>query len=130
MSIPTYNNNLKKYAREHRSYSTLSETMLWNEGLKKRKLGYQFNRQRPIAGYIVDFFCKDLNLIIELDGVTHIDGFTEENKKERDILRQNKLEEKGYCVLRFEDFDIVSDFEGSMIIIKDWIKAYEVKIPM
>jgi len=45
---------------------------MWNEILKTRRLkGYQFYRQKPIDKYIVDFFCKELKLIIEMDGITH-----------------------------------------------------------
>lgn len=63
-----YNKNLKEYARKLRNNSTLAKVILWNKLLKKRQLrGYQFLRQRPIDNYIVDFFSKDLKLIIELD---------------------------------------------------------------
>src|SRR5258706_7706430 len=93
-----YNKNLKKYVRSNRNNSTLSEKLLWNNLLKSRGLkGYQFLRQRPIDIFIVDFFSKDLNLIIELDGITH------ENKKDEDNSRQRKLQSLGYILLRFDD---------------------------
>jgi very-short-patch-repair endonuclease len=47
---------------------TLSEVLLWNELKSKQVLGYDFDRQRPIDNYIVDFYCKDLQLVIEIDG--------------------------------------------------------------
>ena len=50
---------------------TLSEVSLWNEIKNGRMLGYDFDRQRPIGNYIVDFYCKDLQLAIEVDGITH-----------------------------------------------------------
>ena len=51
---------------------TLSEVLLWNELKQKNILGYDFDRQRPIGEYIVDFYCKELSLVIEIDGDTHI----------------------------------------------------------
>ncbi len=127
MSIPNYSGKLKTYAREHRQYSTLAEVVLWNEGLKQRKLGYQFNRQKPLENYIVDFFCKPLNLIIELDGLSHVDGATDDNKQANDLVRQKVLEQKGYNIIRFKDEEIVSSLENSLTIIKDWIYEYENK---
>ncbi len=76
-----YNLKLKKLVRELRNDSTLSEVVLWNQ-LKVRKMrNYQFMRQKPIAGYIVDFFCSKLKLVIEVDGASHVD------KVEEDKLR-------------------------------------------
>jgi len=71
-SNSNYNKNLKEYARKLRKNSTLAEVILWDEVLKRKQLkGYSFLRQRPIDRYIVDFFCKELKLIIELDGTIH-----------------------------------------------------------
>ena len=47
---------------------TLSEVLLWKSIKGKQMLGYDFDRQRPIDNYIVDFYCKDLKLAIEIDG--------------------------------------------------------------
>ena len=69
-----YNKNLKSFARKHRNDSTKAEVKLWSEILSKKKmLGFQFLRQRPIDNFIADFFCKELKLIIETDGITHLD---------------------------------------------------------
>jgi very-short-patch-repair endonuclease len=46
---------------------------LWNELKNGQLMGYDFDRQRPVGNYIVDFFCKDLQLAIEVDGITHLD---------------------------------------------------------
>jgi len=129
MSIPIYNSYLKKYAKEHRANSTLSEVILWNEGLKQYKLGYRFNRQKPIKSYIPDFYCRALNLLIELDGITHEDGVIKENKEEEDLKRQKELECEGFNILRFKDEEIIYNFEESLDRIKKWIREYENKCP-
>jgi len=69
--IIPYNHKLKELARKLRNDSTLSEIMLWNYLNGKQMLGYDFDRQRPIDNYIVDFYCKDLKLAIEIDGESH-----------------------------------------------------------
>lgn len=67
-----YNPNLKSFARSNRKDMTKAETCLWKYLLGSRRLlGYRFNRQRPIGNYIADFMCKELMLIVEVDGLTH-----------------------------------------------------------
>ncbi len=63
--------------------------------------GYQFNRQYPIGNYIVDFVCRKLNLIIEIDGSSHF------SKSASDLIRQNYLEDLGYIVMRFSEEEVV-----------------------
>jgi very-short-patch-repair endonuclease len=70
-TILPYSPNLKELARKLRKSSTLSEVLLWRHLKGKQMLGYDFHRQKPIDNYIVDFFCKDLMLAIEIDGVSH-----------------------------------------------------------
>ena len=102
-SFNNYNKNLKEYARELRNNSTLAEVILWDKILKKSQLrDYPFLRQRPIEHYIVDFFSKDLNLIIEIDGEIH------RFQKSKDKKRENNLKELGYSILRFDNEDILN----------------------
>ncbi len=115
-----YNKDLKKYSRDLRNDSTLSEVLLWNE-LKSRKLGYTFNRQKPLLNYIVDFYCKPLNLVIEVDGSSH---YTDEARK-RDKIRQDKLEKIGLIFLRFDDSEVKKDIENVILEIK--AKIYEIE---
>ena len=68
--IIPYNPKLKEFARQLRKNSTLSEVLLW-EKLKQRSMGVQFHRQVPLLEYIVDFYCHELQLAIEIDGVSH-----------------------------------------------------------
>lgn len=87
-----YNQELKPLARNLRNQSTKTEIMLWNH-LKARQLkGYQFNRQKPLGNYIVDFLCKKLNLVIEIDGASHTD------KTESDMKKQVYLNSIGLTV--------------------------------
>lgn len=81
-SYNNYNKNLKEYARKLRNNSTLAEVIVWDKLLKGRQLrGYPFLRQRPIKNYIVDFFSKDLNLVIEIDGEIHRFQKRKDNQK-------------------------------------------------
>jgi len=98
-----YNPNLKEKARRLRIKCTPSETLLWSR-IRRRSLGYEFHRQVPIDEYIVDFYCRELRLAIEVDGSSH------DNKQEYDLLRQRKLERLGVRFLRFDD----RDFRRSM----------------
>ena len=120
-----YNKSLKQNSKQLRSNSTLAEIVLWNEVLKARKTGFQFHRQRPILNYIADFFCKELKLIIETDGATHL----ENNVKIKDEIKQSDLIEHGYNVLRFEDIEVVGDTENVKERINLWINEYEIKHP-
>ena len=66
-----YNQKLKELARHLRKSSTLSEVLLWRYLKRKQMLGYDFDRQKPIDNYIVDFYCSELGLIVEVDGKSH-----------------------------------------------------------
>jgi very-short-patch-repair endonuclease len=100
-----YNKELKALAREKRKTGTKSEIVIWKELLNNKKTGFKFLRQRPIDNYIVDFCCKELNLIIEIDGYSH----TLEEVKLNDTIRENILIEKGYSILRFSDKEIMGN---------------------
>jgi len=97
-----YNKDLKPLARKLRNEGTKGEAMLWFYALKAKKMyGYQFNRQFPISNYIVDFISRKLNLIIEIDGNSHL------SKSESDRERQDYLESLGNVVLRFSEAEVV-----------------------
>jgi very-short-patch-repair endonuclease len=91
-----YNPELKEKARKLRADSTFSEVLLWLK-IKRKSFGYEFHRQVPIDEYIVDFYCHELMLAIEIDGCSH------DNKYDYDDMRQRKLEELGVMLIRFED---------------------------
>ena len=67
-----YHKDLKEIARKLRNDSTPAEIRLWTKLLRSKQMkGYQFLRQRPVLNYIADFMCKELRLIIEVDGESH-----------------------------------------------------------
>ena len=68
-----------------------------------KKLGFGFKRQRPIDNFIVDFFCSELNLIIEIDGNSHY------RKPAYDFYRQEKLKWLGYHILRFTEGEVIQN---------------------
>ena len=114
--IILYNPELKDLARELRRNMTLSEVLLWNELKQKQILGCDFDRQRPIGNFIVDFYCKELSLAIEIDGDTHIYRY------DYDEERQTSLEKLGIHFLRFEDIEVKKNMNNVLRVIEDWIQ--------
>ena len=94
-----YNPKLKELARQLRNNSTKAEIRLWQYLKGKQMLGYDFHRQKSIDNFIADFYCFKLRLIIETDGFTH----QFEDVYQKDILKENRLKELGFTVLRFDD---------------------------
>ncbi|MEQ6167294.1 endonuclease domain-containing protein [Ekhidna sp. MALMAid0563] len=95
-----YNKALKPNANRLRKEMTKTEACLWKYVLRAGGvMGFTFRRQRPVLDYIADFMCKDLMLIIEVDGVTH----SYEEVVEKDQMKQRRLEQAGFKVLRFSD---------------------------
>ena len=119
-----YDKNLKQLSRNLRNNSTKAEIILWKE-LRSAALGYTFNRQKPILKYIVDFYCKPLNLVIEVDGISHWD----EEQQEKDKNRQKELENLGLHFLRFDDNDVLKDLENVIRSICISIEELELKYP-
>ncbi|MCW3071865.1 MAG: hypothetical protein JWO44_1755 [Bacteroidetes bacterium] len=78
-------------------------------------MGYKFNRQKPLGNYIADFYCKALNLVIEVDGSSH------DNKQYEDLIRQKKLEAMGLTVLRFTNLQVKEDMNNVLRAIESWI---------
>ncbi len=112
--ILPYNPNLRLIARKLRNNSTLSEVLVWQNILGK-SYGYEFHRQVPIDEFIIDFYCHELALAIEIDGNTHDFNY------DHDMIRQEKLERLGISFIRFSDIDIKRN-------INDVLKALEYKI--
>ena len=114
--IIPYEPHLKDLARELRRRSTLAEILLWRQLKGKRMLGYDFDRQKPIDHYILDFFCAKLKLAIEIDGESHWQ-IGEEDRK-----RQSRLEELGIRLLRFPDIMVKRDMKNVLNSIQAWIE--------
>ncbi len=96
-----YRPKLKSFVRKLRNNPTKGELKLW-KFLRKKQLVVDFNRQKPLLGYIVDFYCISLKLAIEIDGASH-----DENKFDYDVRRQRELESQGITFLRFSEYDVV-----------------------
>ena len=82
-----YNKDHKDFSRTLCNNSTVGEILLWDQLKAKRMLGYQFNRQKPLGNYIVDFYCKKLNLVIEVDGYSHQSKHKEDLKREKNYQK-------------------------------------------
>lgn len=106
-----------KNARELRSNMTKAEIILWSRLRSKKIDGYKFRRQQPIFDYVVDFYCNELKLIIEVDGEIH--SFPE--KKESDKKREKLLTINGYHVLRLTNLDVETEIKATIIKIKSFI---------
>ena len=98
-AIIPYRTDLRDRARALRTHSTLWEVKLWKQ-IKNRALGVEFHRQVPIDTYIVDFYCHELKLAIEVDGSSHDGKFL------YDAHRQTKLESLGVTFIRFSNGDV------------------------
>ena len=117
-----FNKKLKTLARRLRKSGTKGEAMLWRDALKARQIWpYQFNRQFPIGNYIVDFICRRLSLIIELDGSSH------DFKSQEDSERQQFLENKGYAILRFSEGMVIYRMDEVVAEIDYAIQCLEQK---
>ena len=121
-----YNPRLKDYSNELRKRMTKAEACLWKYALRAGMMhGYSFKRQRPVLGYIADFMCHDLNLIIEVDGITHLDEIVLKN----DRNREEALREFGFEILRFTDEEVLRNISSVKEVILNWIieREYSLK---
>ncbi len=119
--IIPYNSALKEKARYLRKNSTKAEVILWHYLKGKKMQSYDFQRQKPLLNYIVDFYCAELQLVIELDGYSH----DNKNAQDKDNLREIKLKEYDLHIMRFSNQDIYSHLEGVLSTIKEYIYFFE-----
>jgi len=119
--IIPYKPYLKELARKLRNNGTLSEKRLWQALKGKRLRGYDFHRQKPLDKFIADFYCYELELVIELDGATHLDPVVQE----KDKIKEDRLNELGLTVLRFKDEEVITDIGDVVDRIDRYISLYE-----
>ena len=105
-------NATREKRKKLRSLPTKAEYVLWQE-LREQKIGYRFRRQVSIDAFIVDFYCHELKLIIEVDGPIH------ENQKEYDYIREKHLKDLGYIILRFTNEEVLFYRENTIQKIKE-----------
>ena len=113
--IIKYNPKLKAISHKLRKNSTRAEIYLWDVLKNKKLMGDAFKRQKPIGNYIVDFFAPKLNLVREIDGITH------DFKIEDDKIRQEFLQSISLTVLRFRESDVKNNLDSVISSIKQWI---------
>ncbi len=109
---------LKQYAEENRNKPTEAESVLW-EALKGNGIGDKFRRQHIISDFIVDFFCAELGLIIEVDGGYH--NYPPQMKS--DAERTEVLSKLGYIEIRFNNEEVLGDIDGVLQKISNFCTA-------
>lgn len=114
-SSPELWKKLKPRARQMRSQPTPAEKLLWERIKNKQLLGYKFRRQQVIDGFIVDFYCYEAQLVIEVDGKIH------DYTQVQDAIRQEFLESLGLRVVRFKNEDVVLEMEAVLQAIIRWL---------
>lgn len=111
-SLP-YNPSLKQRAKELRKAGNLPEVVFWNEVKNKQFNGFDFDRQKIIGNYIVDFYCSNCNVVIEIDGASH------DEKKEYDAARDAYLESLGLTVIHIPVMDVMKHLKQVMNMLYD-----------
>ncbi len=112
-------------ARLLRNNETPAEKLLWTRLNKNQLNGFRFKRQHPIAGYIADFYCHKLKLVIEVDEPYH----NQMEQKLKDDNRNKVMSEFGLKVLRFSEADILNSLEKVLNEIKSCINSNPFKLP-
>ena len=108
-----YSRTLKPLSRGLRASMTDAERLLWSRLRMRQVRGLTFNRQKPLAGYIVDFYCAAARLVIELDGSQH----SEVDALVYDQRRTEVLQALGLRVLRFDNRQVLTELEAVMGVI-------------
>ena len=109
-----YNPCLKEFSRKMRGFGEKSEAMLWKR-LKAKQTGFAFNRQKPILNFIADFYCKELSLVVEIDGASHFSHEAYLKDKERD----RQMRASGLEIIRVLDGDVRKDADRVAAFIAD-----------
>jgi very-short-patch-repair endonuclease len=109
------NRELLSKARVLRSNMTRAEIILWSRLRSKKVNGYKFRRQQPLFEYVVDFYCHELKLIIEVDREIHSE------KTRYDSKRDNILKINGYHILRFTNFEVETAVDSTINKIISYI---------
>ncbi|MDR0867443.1 MAG: DUF559 domain-containing protein [Planctomycetota bacterium] len=108
-----YNPALKDRARALRRAGNLAEALFWNQVKKKQFNGLDFDRQKVIGNYIVDFYCPAVNVVIEIDGVSH------DHKGDYDVRRDEYLQNLGLTVIRVADAEVKRDMFNVMESLRE-----------
>ena len=120
--IIPYNPNLKQLARKLRNDGTPGEAILWKELRNTKMFGFDFHRQKPLLNYIVDFYCYELDLVIEIDGSYH----NHEEQYRLDVSREAELAEFDLTVVRFTEMEVRKDMINVLRTIEQYIFEHKV----
>ncbi|HLD20787.1 MAG TPA: endonuclease domain-containing protein [Patescibacteria group bacterium] len=104
----------KSFRQKLRNEQTNAEKLLWFQLRARRLDGWKFCRQQGVGDYIVDFYCSEAKLVIELDGDSHF----EPGAQDRDNQREAFLNDNGLRVLRFTNRDIYDSIDSVIDIIR------------
>ena len=107
------------FARQLRKNQTDAEKLLWSILRSRQLLGLKFRRQHSIGPYILDFYCYDYKLCIELDGGQH---YTKEGQKE-DEARAVFLAKRGIHILRFSNVDVLKNLAGVLLTVAEKVSS-------
>jgi very-short-patch-repair endonuclease len=108
------NSNLFQFARQNRKISTEAEEFLWKHVRGRKLRGFKFRRQQPMGNFILDFFCLEMNLAIEVDGGYH----DEEKQKLYDEIRAEELAELHVTILRFTNDEVINNVDVVLQMIR------------
>jgi len=111
---------LLAHARELRKRATDAEQLLWSLLRDRQLLDYKFRRQHPLGSYILDFYCHEAKLAIELDGGQH----AEAAQSLHDEKRGAWLTDQGVTVLRFWNNETLTNIEGVLQVIFEWLSVH------
>lgn len=123
--IPPHSSRLKAKGRELQKAPTPAEVLLWKK-IQNRELGVQFHRLVPIDNYIVDFYCHELMLALEIES----NPSEPDNTSAHDQKRQKKLESLGVRFLRFTDKEVETDIDNVLGKISAWIGNEDLAQPL
>jgi very-short-patch-repair endonuclease len=108
-----YNRNLKEASRQLRKNMTEAERLFWSRVRGKQLSGAQFYRQKIVGDYIVDFYCPQARLVVEIDGGQHY----EEQGAEKDVVRDRCLRAEGLKVLRFSNREVLENVAAVLEVV-------------
>lgn len=122
MSRRIYDPRRAAFAKDLRNGMTKAEACLWKYALKGGKLnGYGFHRQWPMFGYIADFYCAELRLIVEVDGGIH----NTPEQQAHDAKRTEVLNEEGFQVARFTNEQVLRHMVSVIGYLEDLVQRIE-----
>ncbi|KKC25885.1 endonuclease domain-containing protein [Sphingomonas sp. SRS2] len=113
MGRPVFRSRPTKLARQLRNHATDVERKLWYHLRASQLNGFKFRRQIPIAGYVADFLCSSVRLVIELDGGQH------DLQAGEDEVRTRRIEAEGYRVIRFWNNDVNDSLDAVLARIAE-----------